>query len=113
MSRYDRSPEAQAWRALYNSAEWKRLRLDQLTDHPLCAFCLAKGRITPATVADHVRPHRGDRALFFDPNNLQSLCDAPGLRCHSSRKQAIETRGYSDDVGVDGLPIDLLHPFNA
>jgi hypothetical protein len=61
----------------------------------------------PATVADHVTPHRGDWAAFCT-GKLQSLCDP----CHKSTKVQIEQRGYCCDVGLDGLPIDPNHPFN-
>lgn len=62
--------------------------------------------MTAATVADHIRPHRGDPALFFDPTNLQSLCDEYPWRCHSSVKQSEERLGYSKAIGADGWPID-------
>ncbi|MDD4570646.1 MAG: HNH endonuclease signature motif containing protein [Tepidanaerobacteraceae bacterium] len=47
--------------------------------------CLKAKRITPATVVDHIKPHKGDVKLFFDINNLQSLCKT----CHD-RKTAKE-----------------------
>ena len=53
----------------------KRLRPHQLLREPFCRECARKGLRTPATVADHIRPHRGDWVLFCDPGNLQSLCD--------------------------------------
>lgn len=52
-------------------------------------MCKAKGLVTLATVADHIVPHRGDRALFMGA--LQSLC----VPCHSvdkQREEAAETR---------------------
>ena len=57
----------------YN-AEWRRARKTFLQKHPLCAECRKNGRLTPATVVDHIIPHRGDRKLFWDENNWQSLC---------------------------------------
>ena len=72
-------------------------------------MCKAEGRITPATVVDHIKPHKGDRALAFDPDNLQGLCKAH----HDSAKQSEERRGYSKAVGLDGFPSDQRHPFNA
>jgi len=56
-----------------------------------CACQIASARArnkcnAPATVVDHIIPHRGDEALFNDRNNLQSLC-AP---CHNRRKQRLE-----------------------
>jgi len=44
-------------------------------------MCLAMNRQTPATVADHIIPHTGDSNLFWDVDNLQSLCD----RCHNQK----------------------------
>lgn len=57
----------------YN-AEWRRARKAFLQKHPLCAECRQVGRLTPATVVDHIIPHRGDRKLFWDENNWQPLC---------------------------------------
>jgi hypothetical protein len=71
-------------------------------------MCLADGKLTPATIADHVEPHRGDANLFWR-GALQSLCD----HCHESRKKIEETRGYRLDVGLDGWPLDPNHPANA
>lgn len=107
-----RSTEAIAYRRLYRSHHWREVRAAHLANHPLCVFCLAQGRITPATVVDHIAPHRGDVGLFFDPGNLQSLCDAQPYRCHSSAKQSEERRGYDKGVGLDGFPVDPRHPAN-
>ena len=91
-------------RHLYSSPLWRRLRTAQLRAAPLCAYCLQVGQHTPATVADHIQPHRGALALFANPANLQSLC-AP---CHSSAKQRAENRGgVVPGCNAQGLP---LHP---
>jgi 5-methylcytosine-specific restriction enzyme A len=91
----------------YGTSRWKRRRRQQLREHPLCAMCEAIGRITPASVADHATPHRGDPQLFwFGP--LVSLCATH----HSGTKQQQETRGYATDVGADGWPTDANHPSN-
>lgn len=65
----------------YKMAIWRGLRRRQLDRQPLCEACLRKDRIEPATVVDHIRPHRGDWTLFTDPENLQSLSEA----CHNSK----------------------------
>lgn len=70
--------------AMYRRADWKRLRREQLANEPLCRSCKAQGKIRPATVADHLRPHRGNEALFTDPANLQSLCS----RCHNVKSNS-------------------------
>lgn len=84
------SKEAEPWRAWYSLAEWKRLRLkvfkrDQFTCQCGCGVSEAR---TINLVADHVRPHRGDKALFWDEGNIQTLRKV----CHDSRKQAEERR---------------------
>ncbi|MEM1378028.1 MAG: HNH endonuclease [Pseudomonadota bacterium] len=73
----------------------------------MCQRCLANGRVTPATVVDHIEPHRGNRTLF-DQGELQSLC----AHCHNSAKQSEETRGFSTECDVYGNPIDPKHPAN-
>ena len=54
--------------------QWQQARRAYLHAHPLCAECLRHGRYTEATVVDHIVPHRGDRTLFWDESNWQSLC---------------------------------------
>jgi len=67
------------------------LRLLFLHRHPFCgdrpnglapvmSRCHDEQRTTVATQVDHVVPHRGDRTLFDDANNLQPLCAACGAR---------------------------------
>jgi hypothetical protein len=88
------------------SRDWAQLQCSrkrrdfQLRQEPLCAMCLARGLIVPATVADHIRPHRGDWNEFRT-GKLQSLC----ADCHRRKTQA--ERGYRPRprVGLDGLHI--------
>ena len=89
---FDRQRGQSEARQAYGTARWKRKREQQLTDEPLCVICLKAGRLTPATVADHVEPHRGDMDRFWN-GPLQSLCDAAPWRCHSSVKQREENAG--------------------
>lgn len=104
-----RSPEAAEYRKLYKGARWRALRAAQLAREPLCKPCLAVGRVTPATVANHRTPHKGDLLLFFDPENLESAC-AP---CHDGPIQRDERRGFGCGVGADGYPLDPAHPSAA
>lgn len=68
--------------------KWRAARLAYLRDHPLCVMCQADGRVTAATVVDHIVAHRGDRVLFWDRNNWQSLCAT-----HHSRDKQREEQG--------------------
>jgi 5-methylcytosine-specific restriction protein A len=98
-----RSPQAQAYHRWYYTKEWRALRRDQLEAEPLCRFCRAAGRGSPANTADHVIPHRGNPDLFFDPANLQSLC---GI--HHGEKQRIECGLKARvPIGADGYPLGL------
>ena len=55
-------------------SKWRKARAWYLQQHPLCVECLRKNKIAPATVVDHIVPHRGDKKLFWDMYNWQSLC---------------------------------------
>jgi 5-methylcytosine-specific restriction protein A len=72
-------------------ARWKHpvygLRAQCLRRDPLCVMCRRAGIVVPATDADHVVPHRGDPALFWNLANLQGLCGP----CHG-RKSARDAR---------------------
>lgn len=93
--RASRSEEAQAWRWMYGTPEWRDdLRPNQLLAQPFCAECAKAGRRVYATDVDHIKPHRGDWAVFTDRANLQSLCHS----CHS-RKTAEEMRGSGHRSG--------------
>lgn len=70
-------------------ARWRKARLAYLAEHPLCAWCEAKGRVTAASVVHHRVAHRGDAALFWDEANWEALC-AP---CHDVDAQREEARG--------------------
>ena len=62
-------------------ARWRKARTAFLQRNPLCNECMKRGRITPATVVDHIIPHRGDRKLFWDEQNWQPLCKS----CHDRK----------------------------
>ena len=84
------------------------LRARQLRSQPLCQRHLQRGLVVPADTVNHKVPHKGDRALFADPANLESVCAA----CHDSLIQAEEARGHAIGCGIDGRPIDPGHPWN-
>lgn len=83
----DRSEAAKAWRWMYGTPDWKRLRSEQLLREPWCRECAKRSIRTRATDVDHIRDHKGDWAVFTDEGNLQSLCHS----CHS-RKTLSELR---------------------
>ena len=105
-----RSPEAAAYRRLYKTKAWQQLRQACLVrDDFTCRFCRKTDWNSSRLVADHIVPHRGDEALFFDLNNLQCLC----CDCHDGAKQSEERIGYSTQIGEDGWPVDPMHVANG
>ncbi|MCF5709591.1 HNH endonuclease [Pseudomonas syringae] len=71
--------------------KWQQARTGWLTKNPLCVSCQMRGSVVVATDVDHVNPHRGDMALFWDRENWQSLCHS----CHSA-KTASEDGGFGN-----------------
>jgi len=86
-----RSLAAKEYNRLYNTARWRKRRVIYLRNHPLCCDCEARQVIKSAQVVDHIQPHKGDTALFFDESNWQPLCK----RCHD-RKTAAENGGFGN-----------------
>lgn len=79
------------WRRWYKSPRWRALRLEVLDrDGWICrATHVPLIGLYPAhdsPVVDHIVPHRGDAALFWDPANLQSVSKA----FHDAEKQRQE-----------------------
>lgn len=74
-------------------SRWRKARAAYLARHPLCAQCARKGRIAAASVVDHIVPHKGDQALFWDVANWQPLCKP----CHDA-KTAREDGGFGSTV---------------
>ena len=73
---------------------WRKARAAYLSEHPLCVACEREGRTEPATVVDHITPHKGDMALAWDVGNWQALCKP----CHD-RKTATSDGGYGHGGG--------------
>ena len=81
---YNRYKRDEASKRFYNSKAWRRLAALQIKREPLCAECLKAGRITPAAIADHIRPVR-EGGQKYDIDNLQSLCRA----CHNKKHKRL------------------------
>lgn len=84
--------------------KWQQESKAYLASHPWCAECERQGRRTPATEVDHRIPHKGNRKLFWNQANWQSLCH----KCHS-----IKTVREDGGFGNRHKPIvifDELHP---
>jgi 5-methylcytosine-specific restriction protein A len=73
------------------TSRWHKARRLFLLSSPLCVACQRAGRLTAATVVDHIVPHRGDAEIFWDRTNWQTLCAS----CHSA-KTAREDGGFGN-----------------
>lgn len=96
-----RSEEAAAYRKLYRTARWRRLRERQLAHQPLCQWCLELDTVEPATEVHHLIAHRGDLDLFWSGPFL-STCTP----CHATRGQREDRGQLVQTFGVDGWPPD-------
>ena len=81
---------------IYNSREWKELRIQKLRANPLCEQCqkdgeaagIPGGYIRSATCVHHIVPIETAKTkdemkrLAFDANNLRALCFACHARIH-------------------------------
>lgn len=87
---------------------WTKARNTFLLRNPLCRIHEQRGQVVAATVVDHIIPHKGDQALFWDTSNWQSLCK----RCHDSTKQAEERGTLRVGCTSSGVPNDPRHHWN-
>ena len=66
------------YRKWYDRKDYRIARDVFMFQHPVCVVCGAL-----ATDLDHIKPHKGDWALFWDVRNWQSLC----ATCHGRKTQ--------------------------
>ena len=106
MGQDTRSEAAQEYRRLYRTRRWREVRADQLSRHPLCAMCLEHGRITAATICNHVDKDAKQTEEGFFAGPFTSLC----AQHHDSTQQRDERRIDSGKMpiqacGPDGWPL--------
>lgn len=109
MARRDqRSEQADAYRRLYRTTRWLRIRAAQLAAHPLCRTCLEHGRTTAATVCNHMDKEAKATVEGFYAGPFSSECTP----CHDSIIQRQERRGYVIGCDESGQPRDPQHLWN-
>ena len=86
-------------------AKWQAYRTRFLRENPTCKLCHQAGRLTRATVVDHIQPHKGDKRLFWLRSNHQPLCKS----CHDGAKQQLEATGSLRGCDASGRPLDPNH----
>lgn len=84
----------QHWRKWYKTARWERLRQqvllrDAWTCQRTGVLCIGKAPDPNSPVVNHKTPHRGDPALFWDIDNLETVTKA----VHDSMVQMEEKSG--------------------
>ena len=77
---------APPWKRWYGTARWERLRRKVFLRDLYRCQAKGCGKTIASPVCDHIKPHRGDEALFWDEGNLQTMCKP----CHDSTKQQQE-----------------------
>jgi 5-methylcytosine-specific restriction protein A len=77
---YNHFQRNQTAQSFYDSYAWRKLRARYLIENPLCVECRRQGKLTKATLVDHIVPiSKGGEPL--EESNLQPLC----WNCHSSK----------------------------
>lgn len=85
---YDRNSRDKELQKFYASTAWRNLRKQKLAATPYCEICFAAGRMTKATIVDHIVPIKDDYARRLDMTNMQSCCQS----CHSRKTRKEEAR---------------------
>jgi len=83
-------------------SRWRKAREAFLRDYPLCQYCQEDGKVEPATVVNHIKPHKGDQGLFWDQANWQAVCKPH----HDSTIAKEEARGSRVGGDESGQPLD-------
>lgn len=100
----------------YGGVHWQRLTKAWLQRYPVCILCLVRGEINRGAndeaitrqrnlIVDHIEPHRGERTLFFDNSNLETLCRCP---CHDVDKQRHEQQGRTGQQWLEHLRDEMV-----
>ena len=85
-------------------AHWRKARSAYLKRHPLCAELLDKAAHSrPATVVDHILPHRGNDALFWDEKNWQ-----PSVQGRAMTEKREKDYNYRRAIMTEPICIDCF-----
>jgi 5-methylcytosine-specific restriction protein A len=79
---------------------WDKARRMFLRENPLCVECRRKGRVTPANEVDHIIPHRGDLAMFWNTENWEAMCKP----CHTAKTNS-EDGGFGNKKREHGIEV--------
>ena len=92
-------------RQLGYTTEWDKARAEFLKAHRFCECPLHKGTpdAPPSQMVDHIKPHKGDRTLFWSRSNWQAMTNS----CHSTktgRYDRPESRPLTNVKKLSGHP---------
>ncbi len=82
--------------------EWNKAAALFRARNPLCVGCLAIGQVEPATIVDHIEPHKGNQSIFWCEANWQSCC---GWH-HNAIKPMLERMWFERKISIDDLRLD-------
>lgn len=90
--------EAQPWRGWYRTKRWRDLRMaaferDLWTCQRSGELLLGRHPAPNSPVANHRRPHRGDPALFWDIDNIETVSKAVHDGLVQAQERAAEAGG--------------------
>lgn len=83
---------------LYNLSKWKRLREIKLNTNPVCEVCNSSFNLE----IDHICDHNNNETLFFDIDNLQTLCHE-----HHSKKTLFDAQLKDKQISDNRLVINI------
>lgn len=78
---------------IYNTPQWKKLRLAYLMQHPLCEKCLELDEVKEAAEIHHKKPISQGKTLLemkslaYDADNLIALCTFHHHQIHQQMKK--------------------------
>lgn len=81
---------------------WDKSATSFKAKHPHCLGCRALGRVAATEVVDHVEPHKGDQAKFWNTSMWQPSCRWH----HDVIKPKLERMFADGDVGIAELWLD-------
>lgn len=77
-------------------ARWQRYRAVYLAEHQMCSLRLDSGCTLVADCIDHIKPHEGNRAVFWDTDNHQPSC----IHCNSVKGKRIIKGKYFQKIEI-------------
>lgn len=85
-------------------SRWDKARRGYLRANSLCVCCQVNGYLHPAKIVDHIEPHKGDQAKFWNSENWQPLCEW----CDKNIKRAVENAWLAGRLPASSLNLKRI-----